>query len=257
MPRKRSLLDTLAAQFSDESRETLLSFVLCGDVRVDGSVIRDPRLPVADRSVIKIESRRYVSRGGEKLEHALKHFKIDVAGLVCLDAGASTGGFTDCLLQHGAARVHAVDVGTNQLAWSLRCDDRVAVREQTSILSVALLEPAPTLAVADLSFRSLTGVASHLLALATGRRAVVLIKPQFEWENPPGSFDGTVPGEQAGAIALEAAMELQAEGVGVLDVCESPIRGRRGNREFLAYIGLVGDSVLPTSALSRRFSELT
>ncbi len=236
MARSPTLLDLLCAQYPGRQREALLSLVLCGEILVDGSVIRDPKLSVSAQAVISIEPKRFVSRGGAKLDHALERFRVDVSGLVCLDAGASTGGFTDCLLQRGAAHVHAVDVGKNQLAYSLRVDSRVQVYERTSVLALSSLEPPPSFAVADLSFRSLAGAAAHVLGLTTLGQAIVLIKPQFEWQDPPPEFSGTVPAERAPAIVAAVVATLGKEGVIVQDICESPITGREGNREFLAWI---------------------
>jgi 23S rRNA (cytidine1920-2'-O)/16S rRNA (cytidine1409-2'-O)-methyltransferase len=251
MARRQRLLEILRTRYPDETREQLLACVLCGEVRVDDAVIKDPKLEIDPEAQLTIQSRPYVSRGGLKLAHALQSFNIDVRDRVCLDAGASTGGFTDCLLQHGAAFVHAVDVGTNQLAYSLRVDPRVGVREQTSILDVNDLSPSPHFAVADLSFRSLRGAAAHLLQLSSEGAAVVLIKPQFEWIDPPDDFDGTVPGERALEIVLQTVRLLRSEGIAVRGICESPVTGRRGNREFLAWISRYQEGALDDAAVEQ------
>ena len=216
----------------DEPRERLLSLIMCGDVRVNGSRIRDPRQAVTAHDEIALVRERFVGRGGRKLEPALDAFGVDPSGLVALDVGASTGGFTDCLLQRGARAVHAVDVGRNQLDYRLRNDDRVFVHEQTSIASVASLDPRPDFAVVDVSFRSLRGIAGHILRLTRLGRGLFLIKPQFEWSDAPESFDGVVPESDAERIVATTIALLRDDGVEIRRVFESPMRGRRGNREF-------------------------
>jgi 23S rRNA (cytidine1920-2'-O)/16S rRNA (cytidine1409-2'-O)-methyltransferase len=253
------LLDRICELNPEDDRERLLSLVLCGDVRVDGERVRDPRRSVSRDAVVQIAGRdvqsdgdasaadrlerRYVGRGGLKLEHALATWTLPVEGRVLLDAGSSTGGFTDCLLQHGARIVHAVDVGYNQLDYRLRVDERVIVHERTNIMHVDALDPPPRGAVADLSFRSLRGVASRILRLVGGTWAVLLVKPQFEWQAPPPEFDGTVPDELSDAILEETIDALIGEGIVVAGVEESPIRGRKGNREFLVLVRGGGEAV--------------
>ena len=230
------LLDRMCALHPDHTREELLAFVLCGDVNVDGERVRDPGRPVNADAIITLapqEGSRYVSRAGLKLDHALQLWQLPVKGKVVLDAGSSTGGFTDCLLQHGARAVHAVDVGYNQLDYRLRRDERVLVHERTNSMRVDSLEPPAAAATADLSFRSLRGAAARILRLAGGGWAVLLIKPQFEWSMPPSSFDGTVPDAELPTILRQTLAGLAEEGVGPLALTESPVRGRRGNREFL------------------------
>ncbi|MFP4372701.1 MAG: TlyA family RNA methyltransferase [Spirochaetaceae bacterium] len=232
---KRPLLSLLQRIYPDEEKDELFARVLCGEVVVDGERVRDPKRPTAPTAEIELAGRRFVSRGGEKLEAALSAWDIDVEGKVFLDAGASTGGFTDCLLQRGAERVHAVDVGFNQLAYSLRRDGRVIVHESTNITEVALLDPPADAAVCDLSFRSLSGVSGRLLALSRERWFIALVKPQFEWKDPPPSFDGVVRRrEDALAILADTFRRLAAEGAHARRLLASPIRGRRGNDEFLA-----------------------
>ena len=166
-PRVR-LLDLLASRYPDRSPRELSAAVMRGEVSVNGQPVLKPGVRVPGDAVVDVRAGRpYVSRGGEKLARALDEWGIDCRGRVFLDAGCSTGGFTDCLLARGAATVFAVDVGVNTLAWSLRSDPRVVVREGTNIMSLrpGSLEPAPQAAVADLSFRSLRGAASHILGL--------------------------------------------------------------------------------------------
>jgi len=206
--------------------------VLHGTRRIDKPGQRleaGPVLALKDR-------RRYASRGGLKLEAALARFSLDPRGRVCLDAGASTGGFTDCLLQHGAVRVYAVDVGYGQLAWELRQDPRVVVMERTNVrrLGALALDPSPTLIVADLSFTSLCTVLPSLLALAARPcDMILLVKPQFELEREHlerGVVRDPVQRKRALAKVEERARGL---GLGVRGAIESPVPGADGNVEWL------------------------
>lgn len=251
--KRAQLLDRLCALHPDRTREELLSLVLCGDVRVDGARIRDPRQRVDAEAIVALERERYVGRGGVKLEHALDAWNLPVDGRVFLDAGASTGGFTDCLLQRGAVAVHAVDVGYNQLDYRLRSDDRVIVHERTNIMHLESLDPRPHAAVADLSFRSLRGAARRVVDLTVERYAVLLIKPQFEWSDAPADFAGTVPTAALASILSRTLEGLLEESLAPFELEESPITGRRGNREFLL---LAGDPDALASREPRRSSQL-
>ncbi|MDR2588266.1 MAG: TlyA family RNA methyltransferase, partial [Spirochaetales bacterium] len=160
-------------------------------------------------------------------------WKVEAQGKTVLDAGSSTGGFTDCLLQRGAARVHAVDVGRGQLHPALKKDPRVTPREKTNIMSLASLDPAPAFAVCDLSFRSLRGAASHITGLTSEGRLIALVKPQFEWQAPGADFRGVVRGAESLRRILAGLLAgLEAEGLTVHDIIKSPLTGRAGNREF-------------------------
>jgi len=234
------LLDLLVALFPETPRERLFSQVLCGDVVVDGSVLRDPKVSVPSDAEVALSPKRFVSRGGFKLDPVLEAWALPVAGKVFLDAGCSTGGFTDALLQRGAARVHAVDVGTAQLDWKLRGDPRVIVREGTNVMALESLEPRPDAAVADLSFRSLRGAAAKILSLTAEGWMVALIKPQFEWVDPPADFQGVVPDGALVGILDRLAADLEGEGVVLKDRRPSEVRGRKGNLEFLAWLELRG-----------------
>lgn len=215
----------------------LYSRILCGEVVVNGECLRDPKVPVSEDSSIEFAEKRYVSRGGDKLEYALEQTGFQVKDKVILDAGSSTGGFTDCLLQHGARHVHAVDVGTNQLAYSLRIDARVSVLEKTNIMTVTELQPAPDVAVADISFRSLRSTASKILDLTFEKRALALAKPQFEWPKHDKKFDGVLRNTaDIRRALLELCKKLTLENVQVHAVVPSPIAGRKGNREFFLLI---------------------
>jgi 23S rRNA (cytidine1920-2'-O)/16S rRNA (cytidine1409-2'-O)-methyltransferase len=179
----------------------------------------------------------FVSRGGLKLEHALDHFGWDVAGAVALDVGASTGGFTDVLLQRGAARVFAVDVGTNQLAWKLRQDPRVIVHEQTNAryLTAEIVTEPVDLIVCDASFISLAKVLDAALDFARpGGRLIALIKPQFEAERHEVGKGGVVRDPAVHARVCDAAAGwLRSRGWEVVGITPSPITGPEGNVEFL------------------------
>lgn len=228
------LLDLLVGLYPETPRERLFSRVLCGDVVVDGSVLKDPKIRVSSEAEVVVSSRRFVSRGGFKLDPALEAWQLPVEGKIFVDAGCSTGGFTDALLQRGAVLVHAVDVGTAQLDWKLRADPRVRVREGTNIMSLASLDPRPHAAVADLSFRSLRGAAARILSLTADGWLVALIKPQFEWVNPPPEFQGIVPDERWPEIRDRLAEDLKGEGVELAELLPSAVRGRKGNQEYLA-----------------------
>jgi len=210
--------------------------VLVSGARAD----RAGRLVSPDEPVhLEAPPSRYVSRGGEKLAAALDRFAVDVAGLAALDAGASTGGFTDCLLQRGAASVVAVDVGTGQLAWSLRTDPRVTVVERCNAryLTPAQVGGPVDLVVADLSFISLRLVAPALAGVArTGADAVLLIKPQFEAGRAQVRRGGLVTDPAVHRTVLEeVTAALAGDGLTPLAVMPSPLRGASGNIEFLGH----------------------
>jgi 23S rRNA (cytidine1920-2'-O)/16S rRNA (cytidine1409-2'-O)-methyltransferase len=223
-----------------DSRERAQRSILAGLVLVDEHVIDKPGTLVKSNAAVRvIAEEKYVGRGGYKLEAALDHFAINTTDLVCLDVGASTGGFTDCLLQRGAKKVIAVDVGQNQLAWKIRSDVRVEVREglNARMLSPELIGTRVQLAVVDVSFISLTLILPPIFAcVETGGVVVALIKPQFELEPNQVGKGGVVRDEQlrmrsVSKIQLFVVEQLQREWLGVI---ESPIRGAKGNREFLA-----------------------
>ncbi|PKL27511.1 MAG: TlyA family rRNA (cytidine-2'-O)-methyltransferase [Spirochaetae bacterium HGW-Spirochaetae-2] len=234
--RKQPLMHLLSKQFPEYEKDQLRAFVDCRQVVVDGETCTDGRKPYPTDSSIELVIPKYVSRGGLKLEHALSTFGMDPTGLVMLDAGSSTGGFTDCLLQHGASLVHAVDVGYNQLDYRLRTDSRVCVHERQNIMLVDALDPQPAAAVADLSFRSITGAASHILSLTSDKWMISLIKPQFELPKSQSDFTGVVDAKLLHEVLIEVHHLLSIEGVGILAIEESPIHGRKGNREFLALL---------------------
>ena len=223
-----------------ETRSRAQALIMAGRVHVDGAPATKAGTPTAgDAAVELIAPPRFVSRGGEKLESALAGFGADVAGERCLDVGASTGGFTDCLLQHGATAVVALDVGRNQLHERLRADPRVTAIDGTNARSLdcATLPFRPTLVTADVSFISLRLVLPAALACAEPAwRALVLVKPQFE----AGRADvrrGVVRDPGVRRRVLQEFTEF-ATGSGwvVLGVCDSCVPGPAGNREYMVYL---------------------
>jgi 23S rRNA (cytidine1920-2'-O)/16S rRNA (cytidine1409-2'-O)-methyltransferase len=222
----------LAVDVDEAARLIRAGKVLAGTERID----KPGQLLAADSKLAVRGVRRFVSRGGEKLLAALTAFELETSGRVCLDAGSSTGGFTDCLLQHGAARVYAVDVGYGQLAWQLRSDERVMVLERTNVrtLDASRIEPRPTLIVADLSFISLRTVllAGLLDAAAGGVQLLVMVKPQFELarDEVRGGVV-TDPALRARAVKMvaQAGRDL---GFAVEGPVTSPLPGPDGNVEF-------------------------
>jgi len=226
-----------------ESREQARRLIMAGAVVVNEQRVDKPGMLIAQSASLRVKDEarsRYVSRGGYKLEAALQAFALDVQDVVALDVGASTGGFTDCLLQHGAARVYAVDVGYGQLAWSLRQDPRVVSLERCNIrlLDATALPETPTLAVIDASFISLTLVIPKVVELiAPDGILIALVKPQFEVGKGKVGKGGVVrdPTLHAAVIAhLQAhAEQWQVEVKGVV---ESPLLGPKGNKEFLLYL---------------------
>ncbi|MBV8951689.1 MAG: TlyA family RNA methyltransferase [Actinobacteria bacterium] len=244
----RRRLDTeLVRRHLVGTRTQAVEAIASGRVFVRGAPARNASRQVDADEPIQLEGEgpRFVSRGGEKLEHALSSFSIDVRGARCIDAGASTGGFTDCLLQHGAAHVVAVDVGHGQLAWKLRHDDRVTVLERTNIRELAPADvggTAPVL-VADLSFISLRTVAPALARLTDAdAHLVLLVKPQFEAGRGRVGRGGVV---REAAVHLEVlrdvARGLFLHGLVMNDVVPSPIRGADGNVEFVAHVTKQGE----------------
>jgi 23S rRNA (cytidine1920-2'-O)/16S rRNA (cytidine1409-2'-O)-methyltransferase len=219
-----------------------LGLIAAGEVLVDECPCDKPATRIRPEQAVRLRSEpmKYVSRGGLKLKAALDTWPVPVEGRVCVDLGASTGGFTDCLLQRGARRVYAIDVGYGQLAWKIRQDPRVVVMERTNARHVdALAEPA-TLLVADLSFISLTLVLPTIRRLlAPEGDAVLLIKPQFEVGRADVGKGGLVRDDVAIATAVEGVLhEAQIHGFGVRASRMSPLTGAKaGNREWLVWLG--------------------
>ncbi|MEP6788247.1 MAG: TlyA family RNA methyltransferase [Acidobacteriota bacterium] len=218
------------------------ALVMAGIVLVDEKRVAKPSELFEAGSAIRIKGdspeNKYVGRGGLKLEAALKEFGVDPAGFVCIDIGSSTGGFTDCLLKHGAERVVAIDVGTNQLVWSLRNDPRVEVRENTNAreLKASDFDRQFDLAVMDVSFISVTKIIPAIIPLLkpTGR-LIVLIKPQFEVGKGEVGKGGIVrEPEKHERIIAEVNAFAARTGLRIEGLIDSPILGAEGNKEFLA-----------------------
>lgn len=232
------------------SRAEAREAIQAGLVTVGGRPAPKAAMLVSADEPVRLDApaRRFVSRGGEKLAAALDRFAIDPSGRQCLDAGASTGGFTDCLLQRGAARVAAVDVGYGQLAWSLRNDERVEVLERTNARELRPEDLAfvPDLIVADLSFISLRAVLGALFRVAgPSAEFVLLVKPQFEAGRQSIGKGGVVRDPDAWRRAVEhVAVECRRLGFVPLGVMASPITGPAGNVEFLLHVARQGGPVV-------------
>jgi 23S rRNA (cytidine1920-2'-O)/16S rRNA (cytidine1409-2'-O)-methyltransferase len=235
-------LDVLLVELSlAESRSQAQRLIMAGQVRVDGQVAFKPGFSVSSQAVIEVDRRpRFVSRGGDKLEAALAVFHPQIAGKVCADVGASTGGFTDCLLQHGAATVYAIDVGSGILEWKLRQDRRVVVMEGTNARFIDRLPEPVELVTVDASFISL----KILLPVIKdwfgpqGGEAVTLIKPQFEAGRQTASrCKGVVRDPQVHRQVLENVLNFALDaGYSIRGLIRSPLLGPKGNVEFLAHL---------------------
>jgi len=239
-PGKDRLDHLLVRQQLAQSRDVAVRMILAGEVRVNGAVIDKPAKAVPEDAAIEItgQSGRFVSRGGEKLAVALEAGSIDPRGLICLDVGCSTGGFTDCLLQRGAERVYAVDVGYGQFDWRLRRDPRVVLIERTNIRTIvrsAIPEPI-ALAVIDVSFISLTKVLPAVIVfLSPDARVIALVKPQFEVGKGQVGRGGIVRDETRRQEALQRVLRFAAGlGLRAKQTVDSPLKGKKGNREILA-----------------------
>lgn len=253
MPEGKTRIDLLLlARSLAESRAQAQRLVMAGQVRANGQIVPKPSTTVADDAQIEIEwGPRFVSRGGEKLQAALQAFGLNVAGLVCADVGASTGGFTDCLLQNGAARVYAIDVGKGILHWKLRQDPRVVVMEGTNARYVERLPEPVTLATIDASFISLKvllPVVKGWLSFPplctaereAGSEIVALIKPQFEaGRREAARGKGVIRDAEIHRRVLSELRDFaQKEGYGVRGLIRSPLLGPKGNVEFLVWLTL-------------------
>ena len=241
MTAARERLDRLLVESSlAHSREEAQRYILAGTVLVDDAPVTKAGTLVRRDARLRVKApARYASRGGEKLEAALAHYRVNPAGRVALDVGASTGGFTDCLLARGAARVHAVDVGYGQLDWRLRQDPRVAVLERTNIrhLEPDALAETPDLAVVDVSFISLRLVLPRVCRLLKPPFEIVaLIKPQFEVGKGRVGKGGVVRSEEEHRRVI-GEIEAAADALGLerRPVIASPLLGPKGNREFFIH----------------------
>ena len=248
---KRQRLDLRLVELGlVSSRQQAQQLIRAGKVRLGDAVLDKPGHEIALEALPQVTlPPRFVSRGGEKLAAALDQLSVDVAGRSCLDAGISTGGFSDCLLQRGASRIYGVDVGYGQTAWSLRQDPRLVLRERTNLRHLqpedlySSDDPWPDLAVADLSFISLALVLPALQRLLTGgcdAEAVLLVKPQFEVGRERVGKGGVVRDPRAHADAISAvAAAAQALNWHPRGLVGSPITGAAGNHEYLLWLGPV------------------
>jgi len=240
---KKDRVDALlVARGLCDSREQAKRLILAGEVKTGDVVVAKPSTKIAEDAPLTLKEKpKFVGRGGFKIEGAFADFGVKPQGRVCLDIGASTGGFTDCMLQQGATRVHAVDVGTNQLVWKLRNDERVIVKEKFNARRMieADLGEKVSLIVIDVSFISLTKILPAAFGvLEAGGEIVCLIKPQFELEREDISKGGIVRDESLREKAIEkiksfVADDLKREWCGLVP---STIRGTDGNQEYLAWL---------------------
>ena len=243
-----------------ESREKAARLILAGEVFVDGERVDKAGALVPPDAAVELKGRSpFVSRGGEKLAHALERFQVRVQGRVCIDVGASTGGFTDCLLQQGAARVYAVDVGTGQLDAKLRRDPRVVVMERSNAraLDPRVFGEPPTLAVVDVAFISLEKVLPAVFGVLAPRGEVVaLVKPQFEVGREHVGKGGVVrdPALHRSAVSRLARFAV-LRGWHVLGVTASPLRGPKGNHEFFLHCSSHGRTAADLEAMIDRSVE--
>lgn len=225
-----------------ESREKAKAIIMSGNVFVDGQREDKAGASFPEKAVIEVKGNplKYVSRGGLKLEKAMSHFDVTLEGKVCMDVGASTGGFTDCMLQNGAVKVYAVDVGNGQLAWKLRQDERVVCMERTNIRYVTReqIEEPVEFASIDVAFISLTKVLEPVKHLLTENGQVVaLIKPQFEAGREQVGKKGVVRDKAVHLEVIERIISYASGiGFGILNLEFSPIKGPEGNIEYLIHL---------------------
>ena len=257
-----------------ESRAKAQALIMAGQVRVNGQVEIKSSSAVLSTVDLELEAGpRFVSRGGEKLEAALEDFKVDVSGLICADVGSSTGGFTDCLLQHGALKVYAIDVGKGILHWKLRTDPRLVVMEETNARHLERLEEPVSLVTIDASFISL----KILLPVVkgwfdpptdttlnvnfngeNGRNVIALIKPQFEaGRKETARSKGVIRDPEVHkAVLIDVLTFAQEQGFRVRGLLRSPLLGPKGNVEFLAWLGLEDDGLPDVPRIIQKATEL-
>lgn len=241
-----------------ESRSLAQRLIRAGEVLVDGQLVDKPGTTVADDAALTLKAKpRFVSRGGEKLEAALERFPVAVTGKVAADIGASTGGFTDCLLQHGAAKVYAIDVGYGQLAWELRQDSRVVVMERENARYLAALPEPVGLVVSDVSFISLRIIYGAAVRwMSPGGDVVSLIKPQFEAGRTHVGKGGVVRDPAVHRQVLADVVEaMDGVGLGLRGLMVSPLIGPAGNVEFLGWWTLGAESGSANEWIDRAMDE--
>lgn len=242
MPAKERADALLVTRGLCDSREQAKRLILAGEVSTGTVVVAKPSTKLSFDADLSIKEKpKYVGRGGLKIEGALDTFNINPSGMTCLDVGASTGGFTDCLLQRGAGKVHAVDVGTNQLVWKLRNDPRVIVKEKFNARHMTAddIGDPIDLAVTDVSFISLTKILPPMFAtLKPNGQIICLIKPQFELDREDISKGGIVRDPSLHQRAVDKIYKFVTEELNHqwIDCIDSPIKGTEGNKEFLAWL---------------------
>jgi len=244
---KKTRLDALLVERDFfESRERAKAVIMSGNVFVAGRRADKPGVQIESDAEIEVRSLpEFVSRGGQKLEKAIKYFGLSPEGKICIDIGASTGGFTDCLLKNGAAKVYAVDVGYGQLAWKIRSDPRVVAMERTNIryATAEMFETQPQFATIDVSFISLSLVLPVVKTLLTDDGEVVcLIKPQFEAGREKVGKKGVVRDRDTHMEVLENfILNSKASDFSIKGMTYSPVRGPEGNIEYLAWLSRQGE----------------
>lgn len=236
---RNSLLNVLCKNYPGLTREELRILILTGRVYVNSHKERNPKVLLLRNSKINLiesESRQFVSRGGHKLFESLETFKITVKDKICIDVGASTGGFTDCLLQEGAKLVYAVDVGFNQLSYKLRVDPRVKVFEKTNIFAIKQFDIQPNLAVIDVSFRFVISICANLIDKLSDKLIVVLVKPQFELKGlnlDIKDFNGVVGKRYLSKILNKVIKKFYDNNLQIKNILKLATKGRKGNQEFM------------------------
>lgn len=242
------------------SREKARGMVMAGEVLVNGSVVDKPGTRVSSTDQITLIDRpRYVSRGGDKLAGALRDFNYSPSGMVCADVGASTGGFTDCLLQHSASKVYAIDVGYGQLAYPLRQDERVIVMERTNARYIVDLPEKPDLVVVDASFISLRILLPVIQGWLHAKSSVVaLIKPQFEAGKAEIGKGGVVRSKRIRKEVLSNIAEfISSKSLYIYGITASQLKGPAGNIEYFIHLGLDKQLCLPEETIAQTIERLT
>ena len=260
MPRHPRLDHALVDQGLADTRSRAKALILAGDVLVNGQRETRSGHPVSATDAIALRQKpRFASRGGEKLDHALMAFEIDVSARVAADFGASTGGFTDCLLQRGASRVYAIDVGYGQLDERLRLDDRVTVMERTNARYLESLPEPVDVVVIDVSFISLALMFPVVATVLAGDGVCVpLIKPQFEAGRDDVGKGGVVRDPKIHRKVLgEVARSAEAHGLSVAGLIASPLRGPAGNVEFLAHLSQQPSTLEIETMIDQAMAEAT
>jgi len=255
--RKQALPQRLVALGLADDQKMAQALIMAGKALVNDRPARaGMQVSPEDQIRLRGEKSPYLAKGGLKLAGALRRFEISPAGLICLDAGASTGGFTDCLIKHGAKKVYAVDVGYGQLLGSLRQDPRVVNLERTNLSDPVLLalEPRPSFATCDLSYLSLKEAVPVYQGIMGGRgRLVCLVKPLFEVDDAQARRSGVIEDKAYAPMLRDLAAFMNClPGTGVMDVCESPLRGNAGTVEF--FFHLLFDQGLSPPALEAKIA---